>query len=148
MLPDIHEHSRMHIKDIIQELDNETSINNNAIDNDFTAGLFDDEVSSEDEDQDENDEKKKNDKPNHMKFSFVDRQFMSMFAFEVKFDGEVDEKKYVECKKGNIYCTTCAKTILNQDLPIKKLIKWGANIMQHHLLDDISYLGFATSGSS
>ena len=157
MLPDVHQHSRMHIKDIIEELDNENSMNNNALENDLTAGLFDDEI-SEGEDEDESNEKeenekepeknKKEDKLPQMELSYVDRQFMSMFALEVVFDGKVDKNKYVECEKGNIYCKACGMKILNQDISFQKLIKYGANIMQHHLLDDISYLGFASSQSS
>ena len=46
MLPDAHRYSRLHIKDIIQELDYENNTNMNLFDNDLTAGLFDNEVSS------------------------------------------------------------------------------------------------------
>ena len=72
---------------------------------------------------------------------------MNMFAFEDEFDGKIDKKEGIKFKYGNIYCNVCQKQILEKNLPDKLLIKWGANIMQQHLIGNTTYLGFATSGS-
>ena len=147
MLPDIHEHSRLHISDIIKQLDLQYDTSQVLKDDNLTEGLFDDEVSTDTENEEDEVKALQKDKSNKMELSSVDRQFMGMFAFEVKFDGTIGKKNEIKCKYGNIYCNHCKKQIIEENIPVKKLIKWCSNIMQQHLIGNTQYLGFVTSNS-
>ena len=153
MLPDIHEYSRLQIKDVIEQLDMKYDTGQVLNDDKSTENLFDDEVDDEtetEEDEDETPRKEENaDEQNNdtIELSSVDRQFMSMFDLEVEFDGKIDKKEGIKCKYGNIYCNECKKQIFKNNIPVKTLIKWGTNIMQKHLIGNTTYLGFVTSKS-
>ena len=153
LVPEIQQYSKFYFKTVIDDIENNTREQKSNMEQSLNEIV--DNLDSENNDQsksragmevenDSDSDEEEFERDAYMKLNNTDKQLLRMFALEVNFDGILQEKTILQCQEGNIFCTECKKRIIQKDQSIQILEKYGAMIMQHHLVGDNQYIGFAT----
>ena len=154
LLPEIQKYSKFYFKLILDDLENNTREQKRHMEQsldeivDIVDSVYEDDdinfKAAMEVDSDSDSDEEEFEKDAYMKFNNIDKQMLRMFALEVNFDGNVQDKTVLKCQSGNIYCTECKKRILQKDQSLEILEKYGAMIMQQHLTGNNQYMGFAS----